>query len=415
MKRILALFLALCLCLSVSSVFAHDFTDISGHWAEAEIDAAASAGIVNGDGNGLFRPNDTVTRAEYVKMLVASLLPIYRVNEEKLDEMYQTSGGHWCVKYYNAGIDMQAFYPDAENIVETVDGTVSPGLLGDESADYKIERWEMAYLTFAMAYNLGSQDSSQLKAFGDAEEIATLPETVGAAIAICAKNGIIKGDDLGNFNPHKTGTRAEATVMINRLFKLAKPIIDAVNAAEAQIQARVKTYAESEIPKEHVQVKFTMENGKSFTMELYPEYAPQTVANFVALVKDGFYDGLSFHRVVDGFMAQGGDPNGDGSGGAEHLLYGEFAANGFSENTLKHTRGVVSMARTNHPNGGSSQFFICYGDASSLDGQYAAFGKVIEGMEVVDDFLKVERTENANGELATPTTPIKIKTAKIVK
>ncbi|MBQ9914708.1 MAG: peptidylprolyl isomerase, partial [Clostridia bacterium] len=382
MKRVFALILALCLCLSVSSVFAHDFTDISGHWAEEEIGKAYEAGIVKGDGNGLFRPDDTVTRAEYVKMVVATLLPLYNVTEDKLDEMYQPMG-HWCVKYYNAGVDMQAFYPDVENTVETADGVVSPGMMGDETADYNIERWEMAYFTFAMAYTLGSQEISQVTTFADAEEIANLPETVAAGIAICSANGIIKGDDLGNFNPHKNGTREEATVMINRFSKLVKPFADAVQAAEKETQDRIKTYPESEIPKENVKVKFTMENGKSFTMELYPEYAPQTVANFVALVKDGFYDGLTFHRVVEGFMAQGGDPKGDGSGGAEHLLRGEFAANGFSENTLKHTRGVVSMARTNHPDGASCQFFICYDDAAHLDGQYAAFGKVIEGMEVV--------------------------------
>ncbi len=411
MKRILAVVLALCLCLSVGSVFAHDFTDISGHWAEEEIGKAYDAGIVKGDGNGLFRPDDTVTRAEYVKMVVATLLPLYNVTEEKLDEMYQSSG-HWCVKYYNAGVDMQAFFPDTENVVETAAGTVYPGMMGDETADYNIERWEMAYFTFAMAYNLGSQNYEATSSFQDAEMVNALPETVGAAIAICAANGIIKGDDLGNFNPHKTGTRAEATVMINRLSKLVKPFADAVQAAEKQMQDRIKTYPESEIPKEHVKVKFTMENGKNFVMELYPEYAPQTVANFVALVKDGFYDGLAFHRVVDGFMAQGGAPE---RGDVGYLIKGEFAANGFSENTLKHTRGTVSMARTNHYDGGSCQFFICYGDVPSLDGQYAAFGQVVEGMETVEDFLKVERTENANGEIATPVEPIKIKTAKIVK
>ncbi len=162
-------------------------------------------------------------------------------------------------------------------------------------------------------------------------------------------------------------------------------------------------------------VLFTMENGDTFTVELYPKYAPETVKNFKELVDDGFYDGLTFHRVVEGFMAQGGSPNGDGTGDSGKTIKGEFAQNGFSQNTLSHQRGVISMARTNEPDSASSGFFICYDDASFLDGQYAAFGKVIEGMETIDKFLEVERTQNELGEIATPVTPIRIKSAKIIQ
>ena len=121
----------------------------------------------------------------------------------------------------------------------------------------------------------------------------------------------------------------------------------------------------------------------SFVITLYPDVAPITCENFEKLVKDGFYDGLKFHRVVEDFMAQGGDPKGDGTGGSTDTIKGEFSQNGV-ENTLSHTRGVVSMARSNDPDSASSQFFICYGDESFLDGQYAAFGKVTEGMDVVN-------------------------------
>lgn len=155
----------------------------------------------------------------------------------------------------------------------------------------------------------------------------------------------------------------------------------------------------------------------SFVVQLFPEYAPETVENFKKLVKAGFYDGLTFHRVVEGFMAQGGDPNGDGSGGSSDTIKGEFASNGYEKNTLSHTRGVVSMARSQLPDSASSQFFICYTDsvASALDGQYAAFGKVDEeGMKVVDKFLTVERSTNVMGEAATPVTPITIKSAKMI-
>lgn len=155
-------------------------------------------------------------------------------------------------------------------------------------------------------------------------------------------------------------------------------------------------------------VKATMENGGTFVIELYPEKAPATCENFLNLVNSGFYDGLTFHRVIDGFMAQGGDPEGTGCGGSDKNIPGEFAANGFN-NTLSHTRGVVSMARSQNPNSASSQFFICYDDCTFLDGQYAAFGKVTEGMETVDGFLKIERRMSFGGERSVPVEPIVIK------
>ena len=162
-------------------------------------------------------------------------------------------------------------------------------------------------------------------------------------------------------------------------------------------------------------VKITMENGKDFIIELYPEHAPITVENFETLVKDGFYDGLTFHRVIEDFMAQGGDPEGTGMGGSGKNIHGEFAANGFTQNTLSHTRGVVSMARSMQPNSASSQFFICYSDECTfLDGNYAAFGKVIEGMENVDSFLDEYRTYNSMGEKASPVAPITIKEMTVI-
>ncbi len=160
-------------------------------------------------------------------------------------------------------------------------------------------------------------------------------------------------------------------------------------------------------------IKFTMENGGEFIVELCPEQAPITCENFLTLVKSGFYNGLTFHRVIDGFMAQGGDPEGTGCGGSDKNIKGEFRMNGVN-NTLSHTRGVISMARSQNPNSASSQFFICYGDCTFLDGQYAAFGKVTEGMETVDDFLKIERRMSFSGERSTPVTPIVIKIAEVV-
>ena len=143
-----------------------------------------------------------------------------------------------------------------------------------------------------------------------------------------------------------------------------------------------------------------MENGGIMELELYPEFAPETVRNFESLVKAGFYDGLTFHRVIPGFMIQGGDPLGNGMGGAEKNIKGEFRANGFPQNTLKHKRGVISMARAFDPNSASSQFFIMHADAPHLDGQYAAFGEVISGIEVVDEIASIPTGFNDKPKIA---------------
>ena len=131
-----------------------------------------------------------------------------------------------------------------------------------------------------------------------------------------------------------------------------------------------------------------MENGKQIKLELNAEAAPLTVENFLSLVKEGFYDGLIFHRVIPGFMIHGGDPLGNGMGGSEKKIKGEFAANGHP-NPIRHTRGVISMARSMDKNSASSQFFIMHADAPHLDGQYAAFGKVVEGIETVDEIASI--------------------------
>ena len=135
-------------------------------------------------------------------------------------------------------------------------------------------------------------------------------------------------------------------------------------------------------------VTITMTNGDVMKAELYPEIAPNTVTNFISLVQKGFYDGLIFHRVISGFMIQGGDPQGTGMGGPGYSIKGEFAMNGV-RNDLKHTRGVLSMARSMMPNSAGSQFFIMHANAPHLDGQYAAFGKVVEGLDVVDKIASV--------------------------
>lgn len=156
-------------------------------------------------------------------------------------------------------------------------------------------------------------------------------------------------------------------------------------------------------------VIFEMENGDKMKGELYPEIAPQTVENFEKLVNDGFYDGLIFHRVIPGFMIQGGCPKGNGTGGPGWNIKGEFSMNGF-ENNLKHTRGVLSMARSMMPDSAGSQFFIMVADAPHLDGQYASFGKIIEGMETADAIVMTKRDM-----MDKPKTPQRMKKVTIVE
>ena len=171
----------------------------------------------------------------------------------------------------------------------------------------------------------------------------------------------------------------------------------------------------------------TLDNGEqektktegTFVIELYPEYAPLTVENFVKLVSEGFYDGLTFHRIVNDFMAQGGGYDISGAKKPADSIYGEFANNGYTQNTLPHTKGVISMARVSGMNNSaSSEFFIMYDfprHATVLDGDYAAFGKVIDGMEVIDKLTEIERTYNSGKELAVPVNPVIIKKATILE
>ena len=158
----------------------------------------------------------------------------------------------------------------------------------------------------------------------------------------------------------------------------------------------------------NIKAKITMENGGAIELELYPDIAPMTVENFVSRAGSGFYDGLIFHRVISGFMIQGGDPLGNGMGGSDKNIKGEFAANGVA-NSLSHKRGVISMARSQNFNSASSQFFIMHADGEFLDGQYAAFGKVTSGIETVDAIAEVPTDRNDR-----PYEEQKIKTIEII-
>ncbi len=172
-------------------------------------------------------------------------------------------------------------------------------------------------------------------------------------------------------------------------------------STKSEIQAESSKDLLSGIHHAEIQVK---EYG-TITVELDADAAPVTVTNFVNLAKDGFYDGLTFHRIMDGFMIQGGDPNGDGTGGADETIKGEFSSNGV-ENEISHTRGTISMARAQDPDSASSQFFIVHEDSTFLDGEYAAFGHVTSGIEIVDQICKDVPAEDDNGTVKAENQPV---------
>nr|WP_307991478.1 peptidylprolyl isomerase [uncultured Niameybacter sp.] len=167
-----------------------------------------------------------------------------------------------------------------------------------------------------------------------------------------------------------------------------------LNEDNAQ-QVQIQTFKENPI------VTLSIKDYGTVEIELYPEKAPNTVNNFVSLVNEGFYEGLTFHRIIEGFMIQGGDPEGVGTGGPGYSIAGEFAKNGYSGNDLIHTKGVISMARAQNPDSAGSQFFIMSADSPHLDGQYAAFGQVISGIEIIEALEKVE-----TGSMDKPVEPV---------
>ena len=408
MKKLIAFALAVILVCG-ASVFAHPFSDVSGHWAEAEIEKGYAAKTINGDPDGCFRPDDTVTRAEFLKMLTACICEKYGV------EIPDNFGSevHWASKYYNFS-SLYIYKPEDS---DQVDGVVPGVMTTAEDYDKEITRWEMAFMMSQAMTNLMGEEAPEeaVGDFKDVEKIDAYGKRISDTIYHCNAMGLMNGDEKGLFAPDGKGTRAEAVTVINRIDTFIQEVLDTFEETakkeeeeyNKKIQESLATY--TDIPKGHPVVTVVMSDNQKFKIELYPEYAPQTVANFVKLVKDGFYNGLTFHRIVEGFVAQGGDPNGNGTGGSDSYIKGEFSANGFQENTLSHTKGIVSMARASHPDSASSQFFICYDETSFLDGSYAAFGKVISGMNVVESFVKQELTMSTSGELSVPVKPIVIK------
>ena len=204
----------------------------------------------------------------------------------------------------------------------------------------------------------------------------------------------------------KIATLALALVLVLSLAACGKTDTDTITDSKAD-----KPAAETAgVGTHHAEIE--IQDYGTITVELDGDAAPITVQNFMDLANDGFYDGLTFHRIIAGFMMQGGDPNGNGTGGSENTIKGEFSSNGV-ENTLSHTRGAISMARAQDMDSASSQFFICHADSPFLDGQYACFGYVTKGMDVVDEICDNTPVEDDNGTVKTENQPV-IESIKII-
>ena len=213
-----------------------------------------------------------------------------------------------------------------------------------------------------------------------------------AALAGCANNGSSATSKTGSSASSKTDSSASSKTDSS--------------SSQTETKAAESNADQSDVtPVTGATAVIDVKDYGTITVELYPDVAPITVENFVSLAKKGFYDGLTFHRIIKGFMIQGGDPLGNGTGGSDKTIKGEFSGNGVN-NPLKHTRGVISMARSSDPNSASSQFFIMHEDAPHLDGQYAAFGKVTDGMEVVDKIANDAKPVDGNGTIPSSKQPV---------
>lgn len=202
-----------------------------------------------------------------------------------------------------------------------------------------------------------------------------------------------------------TKERKMTIMKINRLFAFLLSVVIVISFAGCgSKETKTESTGKSDLTVTDT-AEITIKGKGVIKLELYGKLAPKTVENFKSLASSGFYDGLTFHRIISGFMIQGGDPLGNGTGGSKNKIVGEFSANGY-ENDLSHTRGVISMARANDYNSASSQFFIMHADYPSLDGQYAAFGRVTDGMNIVDDIAENTPVTDSNGTVTKENQPI---------
>ncbi len=390
MKKLIAFIVTLVMVCSIT-VSAHPFTDVRGHWAESQLEVAYNNGMINGDPDGRFRPDENISRAEYLKMLTAVTAKWLEIPDSEINRF--DDGSHWASKYYNFALHQgwvinysyDAGDPEYAAFVDEIRvGDILPGNMNKDNFDIPIERWEMAYMASRFAHSLcGVAMSNKANTgFADYNSIAaTFSGTVTMHIACSYGAGIMTGDPSGNLNASDNGTRAEAAVMVNRFINL-------IDKEYKTIPETNVTY--SDIPQGHPVAVITFSGERSVELELYPEYAPQTVAHFVAMVKKGAYN-----EDVDVIGVNGDDYNTIGSICAvttpkevEATIYGEFAKNGFAQNTLPFEKGTAVMDYMWNYNDGSLKFRILAENMTEKNGSAAAFGKVIKGMEVIEALAK---------------------------
>ena len=224
-------------------------------------------------------------------------------------------------------------------------------------------------------------------------------------MANCAQDDITHGKERQVVKVKKLGKRSWVALLVCLLLLSAVGCSQDYEAARSKQEVEQEDSSSGENPVGSYTAVIEVENYGTITVTLDETAAPETVKNFVSLAQDGFYDGLTFHRIISGFMIQGGDPNGDGTGGSEQTIKGEFSNNGV-ENNLSHTRGAISMARSDEYDSASSQFFIVHEDSTYLDGNYAVFGYVTEGMEVVDSICADAQPTDNNGSIVADQQPV---------
>ncbi len=388
MKKIIALVIAVAVVCGLTSM-AHPFTDVKGHWAEAQLEKAYNNGMINGDPDGRFRPDDNISRAEFMKMLTAATSAWLEIPESEIDRFADST--HWAMKYYNfslyQGWIINYSYgsdPEFEEFAEAVRvGEILPGNMDTSNFNTPIERWEMAYLASRYAHSIcGSSMAKKAKNdYADYVEVSrAYPGIVLNHISCSFGAGIMTGDTDGKLNTTDNGTRAQAAVMVNRY-------LDLIDSEYKMLPDTNKTY--TEIPQGHPVVVITFVDERTVEMELYPEYAPQTVAHFVDLVESGFYNeefdvnGVSKENFPTvGSLCTFSSPK-----AVEYTIYGEFAKNGYEKNALPFVKGTAVLDYMWSYNDGGANFRILAEDMPQKEGNGAAFGKVIKGMDVLDSLI----------------------------
>jgi len=386
MKKFIA-FLLVCAMLCSMTVFAHPFNDVGGHWAEPQLEIAYQSGMINGDPDGRFRPDDNISRGEYLKMLTAVTAQWLETPQSEIDRF--ADDAHWAYKFYNyamyQGWVINYAYdfvdPEYEEFVNEIKvGDVIPGNMDAETFDVPIERWEMAYLASRFAHSIcgASMAKKAQNGYADYAEVsANYPALVLNHISCSYGAGIMTGDETGRLNASDNGTRAEAAVMVNRYLAL-------IDGEYRKIPDTNVTY--QQIPEGHPVAVITLSDESKIEIELYPEYAPQTVAHFVDLVKSGFYnEEVDVNGVnKENFPTVGSLCTFSTPKEIEKTVYGEFTKNGYTANVMPFEKGTVVMDYMWNYNDGAANFRILAEDMPEKAGDAAAFGKVISGMDILE-------------------------------